>query len=349
MNAENDSGLQIKFSHLSRRAWFGAGSAVLMLVLAVLPARAQTCLSPSDMEAATRSALETTAKRYFDMAAAGDVFSLKQNSIPSLASNFSGIEALVVENKPAFAGAQATPRPAYLLQAEGSAPFAHAEFLCGVFGASGQTRNSAVFSLSNLQPGNYGLAIIDVSGAKGPYTLTLVLQRVGNEWKLGGFYAKASQAAGHDATWFENQARQFKAKGQFRNAWFYYQEARDLFVPVNFMSTLDTDKLYDESQGLQPGDLPASGGTIDLVAGGKTYKLTSIFPLGVGSDFDLVVKYQAADVSNSTQTFQDNMAVIKALVAKYPEYRDAFAAVVARAVEPSGRDYGSLLAMKEIK
>jgi len=34
---------------------------------------------------------------------------------------------------------------------------------------------------------------------------------------------------------------------------------------------------------------------------------------------------------------------------KYPEVRDAFAAVVARAVDPQGRDYGTLLAMKDIK
>jgi hypothetical protein len=40
---------------------------------------------------------------------------------------------------------------------------------------------------------------------------------------------------------------------------------------------------------------------------------------------------------------------MKALVAKYPEFRDAFAGIVARAVEPSGRDYGSMLAMKDIK
>ncbi len=93
----------------------------------------------------------------------------------------------------------------------------------------------------------------------------------------------------------------------------------------------------------------SSAGPVDLVAGGKTYKITSLFPMVVGNDLDLVVKYQSADVSNTAQTYQDNMAVIKALVAKYPEYRDAFAAVVARAVEPSGKDYGSLLAMKDIK
>jgi len=72
-------------------------------------------------------------------------------------------------------------------------------------------------------------------------------------------------------------------------------------------------------------------------------------PLAVGGDLDVVVKYQAADVSNAARTFQENTAVIKALVAKFPEFREAFAGVVARAVEPSGRDYGSLMAMKDIK
>ena len=43
------------------------------------------------------------------------------------------------------------------------------------------------------------------------------------------------------------------------------------------------------------------------------------------------------------------MAVIKAIVAKYPELRDAFNAVIARAVDNSGHDYGSLLAMKDVK
>jgi hypothetical protein len=40
---------------------------------------------------------------------------------------------------------------------------------------------------------------------------------------------------------------------------------------------------------------------------------------------------------------------MKALLTKYPELRDAFAAVVARGVDPSGRDYGTMSAMKDIK
>jgi hypothetical protein len=180
-------------------------------------------------------------------------------------------------------------------------------------------------------------------------TLTLVLQQVGADWKLADFYAKSSQACGHDAAWFAQRARDFKTKAQNHSAWLYYREAIALSAPVDFMSTLATDKLYDEAQATQPSDVPANGNTVDISAGGKIYHLTEIFPLAVGNDFDLVVKYQSADVSNSARAFQENMSVIKALVAKFPEFRQAFAGVVARAVEPSGRDYGSLMAMKDIK
>jgi hypothetical protein len=324
--------------------------AVAVLTSASLSALGQSCSTASDMDAATRSALETTGKRLFDMASKGDVFNLKQSAIPSLAANFSGIETAVIENKDAFSGAQATVRPPFELKVEGSEALARAEFLCGVFGPQGQTQNSAVFVIPNLPPGTYGIDILDVNGSKGPYTLSFVLQQIGTDWKLGGFYAKSGQIAGHDAKWYLDQADQYKAKGQIHNAWLYYLQARDLIVPVPFMSTLQTDHLYDSIHGMQPKDVPADGNTVDLAAAnGKTYKLSQMFPITVGSDLDLVVKYQYPDVSNTAQTFQDNMAVMKALVAKYPELRTAFVAMVSRAVQADGRDYGSLMPMKDIK
>jgi hypothetical protein len=301
------------------------------------------------MGATVRTALETAAQRYFEMSARGDVSALQQNSIASVAASFAGIETAVKENQTAFTGAKATVRPPFLLTADGPEPLARAEFLCGVFGRSGQTKDSAVFVLNNLPPGKYGVTILDVNGGQDPRTLAFVLQQTGADWKLAGFYAKASQASGHDAAWFTQQARDFKAKAQIHNAWLYYREATALSAPVDFMSTLATDKLYDEAQAAQPADVPANGSPLDMSAGGKVYHLTDIFPLAVGNDLDVVVKYQAADVSNNALTFQENAAVIKALVAKFPEFREAFAGVVARAVEPSGRDYGTLLAMKDIK
>jgi hypothetical protein len=301
------------------------------------------------MDASVRTALESAAKRYFDLSARGDAVSLRQNSIEAVASNFTGIETAVKDNQPSLTGAKATVRPPFLLTAEGNQPLPRAEFLCGVFGAAGQTKESAVFVLNNLPPGKYGITIIDVSGGKVPLTLTMILQQVGNDWKLAGFYPKSSQAAGHDATWYAQRAREFKAKNQTHNAWLYFSEVTALSAPVDFMSTLATDKLYDEARAAQPPDVPADGKTADLTSGGKTYHLSDIFPLTVGNDLDVVVRYQVPDISDNARVFQDNMAVIKGLVTKYPELRDAFAGVIARAVDPTGHDYGTLLPMKDIK
>lgn len=301
------------------------------------------------MDPAVRTALEAAAKRYFDMASRADAAALKQNSIPAVAADFSGIETAVKDNQAEFSGGKATVRPPFLLIADGPEALARAEFLCGVFGPSGQTKDSAVFVLNNLPPGKYGATILDVTGGKGTDTLTMILQQVSNDWKLAGFYAKSGQAAGHDAAWYLQRARDFKAKGQIHNAWLYYREGVALSAPIDFMSTLASDRLYEEAQTAQPPDVPVNGKTSDLSAGGKTFHLTEIFPLAVANELDVVVRYQAADISDTARAFQDNVAVIKGLVAKFPEFREAFAGVVARAVDPSGRDYGSILPMKEIK
>jgi hypothetical protein len=330
-------------------AAFRVFSGLLVVLTFSAFALAQTCFTSADMDEPIRAALQNAGKRYFDMLSRGDMASLKQNAIPSLAAEFSSVENAVKDNLPSLSGAQATPGPPFLLKVDGNAPLQRAEFLCGVFGPSGQTANSAEFVIPNLAPGSYGIEVVDAAGPKGPRTISFVLQQQGTDWKIGGLYVKDPKIKGHDGTWFADQARAFKSKGQTRNAWFYYSEARELLVPVPFMYTQTTDKLYDESQTVKPADLPVDGSTIDLTGGGKTYRVTTVFPLPVGDDFDLVVKYQTADVSDTAKTFQDNAAVMKALLTKFPELRDAFDGIVARAVEPSGRDYGSMLPIKDIK
>ena len=318
----------------------------LALAFGPLQASAQNCQTSSDLDDATRNAITAAGQRLFGMATKGDTASLRQVSIPNLASDFSGIEGTVKEHERDLAAAQATVKGVFLL--DGSTPSPHAEFYCGVFGKSGQTANSAVFYLDNLPAGKYSLVLLDANSPQGRTLFSEILQQEGTDWKLAGLYVKSAQVAGHDSDWFLARARGYKAKGQMHNAWLFYTQARVLISPVPFMGTLATDKIADEEQGIQPADLPV-GKTVDLPAGAATYKLISMFSQAVGNDLDLIVKYQAADVSNTNQAYQSNVAVMKAITAKYPELRDAFAGVVARATEPTGRDYGTLLAMKDIK
>src|SRR3981081_3918233 len=86
---------------------------VLMAVVmgATVSVHAENCQTATDMDAATRSALSSTGQRYFDMIAKGDAAALRQNAIPSLASDFSGIENTVKDHQKDLAGSHSTARP----------------------------------------------------------------------------------------------------------------------------------------------------------------------------------------------------------------------------------------------
>jgi len=319
----------------------------LLLILALgVASQAEDCKMGSDLDAATKSALENTAQKYYGLASSGNYAELRQDSIPAVASDFSGIEAVIGERKADF-GTSATVRSTYELDAPGNGPLARAEFFCGIFNSP----DRVAFVIPNLPAGRYGLVILEAQGGKQPMTVSFVLQEYASgTWKLGGFYARPSALAGHDGAWYLNQARTYKSKGQTHNAWLFYLAAWDLDAPVPFMSTTNLDKISDEMQAVRPADLPSAEQPLKLSsAGGKTYDVTQLFAVPVSDGLGLVVKFQVPDISNTAQTYQDNVAVMKGLLAKYPEFRDAFSSIVARAVAPSGQDYGTLLAMKDVK
>jgi hypothetical protein len=317
---------------------------VFALVFVCSSSMAEECKSGADLDASTKAAMESAAQRYYQAAASGNTAVLQQNAIPAVASDFAGIEAAIADNKDNL-GSSATVRGTYELDAPGTAPIARAEFYCGIMNSP----NYVAFAIPGLPPGTYGLVILDPNGGKSPVTVSFVLQLVNGQWKIGGMYIRPASLAGHDSQWYLTQAQQYKAKGETHNAWFYYLTAWDLAAPVQFMSTRKLDKIADEMQSARPADLASPQQPLQLSATGKTYNITQLFAVPLADGLGLVVKYQVPDVSNSSAAYNDNVAVMKALLAKYPEFREAFVSVVARAVAPNGQDYGTLLAMKDIK
>jgi hypothetical protein len=311
---------------------------------------AQECSQASEIEPAVRAGIDNSAIRFIQYAAHGDAQSLRQASIPSLAASFDGIQGTITHDKGSL-GDQVTIRREYYLDAsKATAQLPRAEFFCGVFGSNGHTPSSASFAIPNLDPGQYALVLTNATGGKVPYMVTVVLEKLQDQWKLAGYYPKPSEVSGHDAVWYVQQARKYKQQGELHNAWFYYVLAWEMYSPVDFMSSLQLDKLSSEIQASRPTDVPVADAVPLAAANGHTYNLTQAFAVPDDKgQLSLVVKYQATDVSNTAQAFQDNTAVMKALLGKYPELRQAFSGVVARATTANGQDYGTLLSMKDIR
>jgi hypothetical protein len=324
------------------KQYAGAAALVATLLAGAGPAPAQTCYTGSDLEPAVLASLQNAVHSYDQEAQTGNSAALQPNADFELGDLLAANQALL--------SGTASIRSVYVLdntaaggQVNATGAARRAEFFCGVYNSPDKV--DLVFD--GLPPGRYGIVVEDMAG-KTPAMVSWILRQTGSQWKVAGLYVKPKQIAGHDGQWYIAQARGFRAKGQIHNAWLYYLVAEESIRPFPAISDPKLDTLYDEMQAVKPNDFPF-GAPVELVSGGSTFKIAQVFATGVGDNLDVVVRYLEPDISDTARTFHSNMEMIKAVVAKYPELRDAFAGIVARAVAPNGQDYGSMLAMKDVK
>lgn len=323
---------------------------ILPLFLALSIHAAEQCYSTQDsnFDGTTRAAIEAAAQRLFTYAQTGNSNAMQQMAIPAVAGSFQGIANSVQGNKDKLVGGQAHVRNEWLLDAPGTQTYDRAEFFCGTFNSAQHTS----FVIPGLPPGKYAVVIQDVTGSKQPLTITSILQQDGSQWKLAGYYTAAHQVGPHDGLWYWVQARDMKKQGHEHTSFFYYLEAANLLSGgVGFMSTPQLEALYQEEQASTPKDIPQSPQQpAPLTLNGQTYQVLQAFVVpDEKAGLDLVYRYSVPDITDQVKTFQQNMAFIKALAQQYPEYKQAFTSIVARAVAPSGQDFGTQLPVNEIK
>ncbi len=316
----------------------------IFLLWWAVSAAAQTCQSHDEIPAPTRTVLESTAQQVFDQASRGDSNAMRGNAGPLLQAGFDGVAAAVNDNKAALSGAHPQTRALFLLDT-GPTPSADGRFYCGVFGANGLTGNSAEFDVPGLPAGKFGIVIQDLIGAKGPYSLTTIFQDAGG-WKLAGFYVRRETAFGHDGIWYLNHAREFKAKGQAHNAWFYYVTSWQLMAPVTFIDTKLLSKITQESNSIQPKDIATGGTRVTYTANGKTYQITDMSVFPTEKTFDLSMRYTVHSTADFNATLADARNLANAYVTQYPELKEVFTNVLAHAVDSSGGDVVGMVPLK---
>jgi hypothetical protein len=183
-----------------------------------------------------------------------------------------------------------------------------------------------VITIPNLPPGRYALAILHATGVQQPQQISMVLQNdpAGSSlWKLAGFFTKPMTLAGHDGIWYWRQARDYAAKHENWDAYFYYQTAQSLLQPVDFISSPNLDRLQRETEQTKPPDLPGLD-PMKLNAGTQTFTITSVHTGVLSNQLDLVVTYDAAPNEDLVQERTQVTAVMRALLQQHPGLAQAF-------------------------
>jgi hypothetical protein len=320
------------------------GVAVLCL-LSGTGAHAVTCTTQSEMKPTDRDALVSAARSIAQKVQAGDVDGVKASTIPSVAARFNGIASSITKLAPDLKGAALNVTSVYDLQATDVQPGEDAvQFFCGV--AANDLH--VIFNIPGLPAGHFAFAIVEASGVKNPQRLSMILeQNAAGAWQLAGFFPRPLLSAGHDGVWYWEKAREYEKAGQPWNAYFYYQTAIYLLLPADFLDSNNFDKLIQEVRTATPQGLPGAQ-PMTVNVNGTPVSITNIHTDGALGGFDLVINYDANDVSDPVASRAKAVALMKQLLALHPEWKDAFHGLWAFAHAPSGQPFSIELPMQEI-
>ena len=335
--------MQLRLWNL-QRAWL-----YLLIVFAVLglpSAYAASCKTQSQMTAAERDALSSTARTMASDVQSGNVQALQAKTIPAVAANFGGIAASVADLKPLVQHAALTVDNVYTLDAStdptGSA---QTDFFCG--------NPIIVFHFTSLPPAKYALAILHATGVEKPQQISLVLsESTPGQWLLAGFFSRPMMEAGHDGLWYWERAREFAQRKMNLAAWFYYQTAAYLLDPVPFLASPNLQKLQQEASRIRPTNLP--GGTpMTLNVHGANFQITGMQPTTELGPWDLEVHYvpdagHQAQLRDPTAARQQVVDVMTALLLQNPGLREAFHGMWVRAFEGDASLFALELPMDQI-
>lgn len=315
--------------------------ALSLLLLLVVPAGAENCITQSAMTPAEHGALQQAAQYFASKVQADDVGAITSTATPDLTKNQAALEYLIGNTSTKLTGAPAV-QDIFVLDASDlktnmSGPASDAQFFCSL----NKTTAEVQFMVPALSAGRYAFAIATFSGVK-PWRLSLLMRQEGGRWLLAGLYPGAMTAAGHDGLWYWTQARQMAKDKQSWVAWLYYQEAQRLLSPADFVMTTHMDKLKTEAASVVPSVLSEGIGPetplVVKAADGTEYRFTG---LGVDDSLgqpsvDVAAHFKADLISDPVAARKRNDAAAAALVAAYPELRKPFHGVWSYA-ETSGQ------------
>lgn len=276
------------------------------------------------MTAPQRDGVSRAAKLLVGDVQNGDLQGLRNDTLPAVAADFTGIANSANALKPQIQQAGVTVDALFLFDA--TQPSAQGnQFFCTPNGST----MTIVLNFSGLPPGKYALAILHATGVPKPQQISLILSPgQDGQWKLAGFFAKPMMLAGHNGIWYWAQARQYAQHKDEWAAYFYYQIASFLTIPADFITSPNVDKLRRESSEVHAQNLPTDH-PVSLQVNGAPYQIAKVdFSADLGP-LDCVIHYtpdpqQAAELRNPVTARRQVVSLMNSILTMHPGLRTAF-------------------------
>ncbi len=319
--------------------------AAVAVLSAPLAGLAATCTSQAELSAQDRDQLSAASLRLAGAVAQQDAARLQSLLLSSEASSWPAIRSAAEQAAPLMAGGQIEIRNLYLLDASMLTAPANTEFFC----ADKSGALNVTISMPSLPPGKYAVALVDADGAKLAGQLGLILglesSAGGPAWKLGGLSAHQGVFDGHDGVWYWTRGRALAHTDPW-SAWYSYEAAHYLLIPIDFLSSPNLEKLRQEQAQITPS--PAGAFPLSLAQGDRTWKIDAVILNPALHEPDLAVVYESTGVTDPAALRTEATSVLSALLRAQPGLRANFHGLWAVAVSHGQRTPVMELPMAQI-
>jgi hypothetical protein len=292
---------------------------MVVAVLCGIPAASQaaTCAAQGELSAQDRSAISSAAGRLADAIVNQDMNTLQAALLPAEASEWNNIRGAIEQAAPIVKGGKPQLRNLYLLDASMQTTPADTQFFCSNSNGS----ITVTINMRGLPPGRYVIALADAAGAPYAGQLGIVLAWDGGSWRLAGVSTRQGIFNGHDGVWYWSRARSL-AKVDPWSAWYSYEAARFLLLPMDYISSPNLEKLQKEQTDIL--NSPQSAFPYSLTAGDRTWKVDAVVLDPSLAEPDLAIVYESTGVTDPAAQKTEASAVFSAFLKAQPGIRANF-------------------------
>jgi hypothetical protein len=309
--------------------------AAAVLMTMPLASGATTCVTQAELTTQDRGALVAAGGQLAQAILQQNYSVLQAAVLPAEAAAWDGMRSAVEAAAPLMKGGQVQLRNLYLLDATSLTAPTDTQFFCS--NTSGSL--TVTVTMRALPPGRYAVVLADAPGAALGGQLGLILAWDGTggpaSWKLAGLSIRQGVFDGHDGVWYWSHARDLTRSDQPWSAWFSYEAARLLLVPVDFISSPNMEKLGQEEAAIKGS--PQEAFPYAIPDGARTWKIDAIRLDATLHEPDLGVTYESTGVTDPAAMRTEATAVLSALLKAQPALRENFHGLWAYAVKDGKR------------